>query len=461
VDPVKVLLVQPDASPWNVGFNNLTLPEPLALELLAGALSGHEVRILDLRLEPDLGEALASFQPEVVGVTGFTADVPRAQLVCRQVKELLPSARVVVGGHHASLSPEDFHSPQVDFIVVGEGEITFPALLEALERGQDPGQVPGVLYDRAGQLVFSGPRPPIKNLDDIPFPRRDLTAHYRQHYYFRFWDVTYTLETARGCPYRCHFCSVWKFYQGKCRTKSPERVLQELAELPGDYVCFVDDNFLQDVRRAERIYQLIKEAGIRKKYWMQARTDSIAKHPKLIEHWAEIGLSTILVGFEKFREEELAALNKRSSIANNERAVEIMHRYGVDIWGAFIVDPEWGEEDFTALIDYVRAMKISFPQFTVMTPLPGTDYYRDKFDQLVTHDYDRFDFFHSVLPTKLPVREFYANMARLYANTSMSLAELRSKIRRGDIPAKSLRRVKGMLAQLTNPEAYLRGADSI
>ncbi|MDP2727496.1 MAG: cobalamin-dependent protein [Dehalococcoidia bacterium] len=457
---MKILLVQPNSSPQNVGFNKLTMPEPLALELVAASVTQHEVRILDMRLDPDLEAALAEFQPDVLGVTGFTADVPQAQQICHKTRTQLPSCRVVVGGHHASLRPDDFNSPDVDFIVVGEGEFTFPELIKALEEGTDTRHVTGIFYREDGRQVFAGPRAPVKDLDNTPVPRRDLTAHYRSHYYFRFWDTTYTLETARGCPYRCYFCSVWKFYQGKCRTKSPERVVAELAELPGDYICFVDDNFMQNIRRADRIYQLIKEAGIHKKYWMQARTDSIARNPKVIEHWAEIGLSTILVGFEKFREEELAALNKKSSIALNEKAVETMHKYGVDIWGAFIVDPAWGEEDFSALIEYVRALKISFPQFTILTPLPGTDFYQQRYDELLTHKYEHFDFFHSVLPTKLPLRQFYENMARLYANTSMSLSELKSRIRRGDIPGGSLKRVRGMLSQLTNPDAYLREADS-
>jgi len=443
-----------------VGFNNLTMPEPLHLELVAGSVPEQDVRILDMRIDNDLEASLREFQPDVLGVTGFTADVPRAQIVCQKTRKLLPSCRVVVGGHHASLRPEDFNLPSVDFIVVGEGEFTFPALIRALEEGSDLRLVTGLFYREDGRQVFTGARIPVKDLDQVLTPNRSLTEKYRSNYYFRFWHPTYTLETARGCPYRCYFCSVWKFYQGKCRTKSPERVFQELSGIPGDYVCFVDDNFMQDIKRAERIYQLVKEAGIHKKYWMQARTDSIARHPKVIEHWAEIGLSTILVGFEKFREEELATLNKKSSIALNERAVETMHKYGVDIWGAFIVDPAWGEEDFTALIDYVRAMKVDFPQFTILTPLPGTEFYTQKYDELLTHEYGNFDFFHSVLPTKLPLREFYENMARLYANTSMSLSELKNRIRRGDIPTESLKRMRGMLSQLTNPDAYLRGADT-
>lgn len=458
---MRVLLVQPDSSPENVGFNNLTMPEPLALEILAATIPDHEVRILDLRIEPHLERILKEFNPELVGVTGFTAHVPRALRVCRQVKQFSPTTYTVVGGHHASLSPADFDSQAVDFVVVGEGEITFAELVEALQEGRDYHSIPGIIYREENVQVFSGPRPLIKDLDSAPPPNRQLVANYRSHYYFRFWDAAYTVETARGCPFRCNFCSVWKFFQGRCRARSPQRVVSEVQTISGDYICFVDDNFLQDIRRAEEIYRLIKEAGLKKKYWMQARTDSIAKHPGLIARWAEIGLSTILVGFEKFREEELATLNKKTSIATNEKAIEVMHRYGVDIWGAFIIDPSWEEADFDALIAYVRGARISFPQFTILTPLPGTDFYQEKFRELRTRNYEHFDFFHSVLPTKLPIQEFYKNVARLYADTSMGVAELKKRIRRGDIPTHSFHRLRGMLSQLTNPNAYLEGAEAI
>jgi radical SAM superfamily enzyme YgiQ (UPF0313 family) len=227
-----------------------------------------------------------------------------------------------------------------------------------------------------------------------------------------------------------------------------------------DIAYFVDDNFLQNLRRAEKIHQLVTEAGLRLKYWMQARSDSIVRRPDLIERWAEIGLSTVLVGFEKFRDDELADLRKRSSVKTNEEAARILRANGVDIWGAFIVDPAWSKSDFDALIDYVRRLKISFPQFSVLTPLPGTEFFREKLGELTTRNYELFDFLHSVLPTRLPAGQFYSEMARLYSSTTMTFSELKQRIRSGHIQTPGLRRIKNLLSELTNPEAYLKGLET-
>jgi radical SAM superfamily enzyme YgiQ (UPF0313 family) len=226
-----------------------------------------------------------------------------------------------------------------------------------------------------------------------------------------------------------------------------------------DIAYFVDDNFLQNLRRAEKIHQLVKEAGLRLRYWMQARSDSIVKRPDLIERWASIGLSTVLVGFEKFREEELADLQKRSSVETNEEAARILRANDVDIWGAFIVDPTWKKSDFDALIDYVHRLKISFPQFSILTPLPGTEFFREKLSELTTGNYELFDFLHSVLPTRLPNRQFYGEMARLYSSTTMSFSELKRRIRSGRIQASGLRRIKNLISEVSNAEAYLRGLE--
>jgi len=419
---MKVLLVQPEDPSSLVGFTRLARAEPLALEILAATIPDHEVTILDLRVDPSLTETLESFAPDLVGVTGYTTNVPRMLSICREVKELDRTIFTVVGGHHASLCSEDFDCEDVDVIVVGEGEATFPELIEAVAEGSDYHRVAGIIYRQDGRQAS-------------PYP----------------------VETARGCPYRCKFCSVWAFHRGKCRVKSPGRVLEELEGRLGDVVAFVDDNFLQSLSRAERIYELIKATRIKTRFWMQARSDSIVRRPDLIEKWAKIGLSTVLVGFEKFREEELTDLNKRSTVHTNEEAARIMNQNGVDIWGAFIVDPQWTKPDFDALIDYVRRLKISFPQFTVLTPLPGTEFFREKINELTTRNYELFDFLHSVLPTRLPTREFYENMAQLYASTTMSLSELKGRVRAGRIQVSALKRVKNLLVDLTNPQAYLSG----
>nr|MBC7243871.1 cobalamin B12-binding domain-containing protein [Chloroflexota bacterium] len=453
---MKVLLVQPEDPPSLVGFTRLARAEPLALEILAATIPDHEVRILDLRIEPNLEEAVAQFAPQMVGVTGYTTNVPRMLSICREVKAFDPGIFTVVGGYHATLCPEDFDHDEIDAIVVGEGEATFPQLVEAVSRGLDYRRVPGIIYRQYGAQVRTAPRPLIV-LDESPLPARHLVDQYRKDYFFQFWASPCPVETARGCPYRCKFCSVWTFHRRRCRSKSPERVLEELKNAITDVVAFVDDNFLQNLPRAERIYELIKAAGIKAKFWMQARSDSIVSRPDIIEKWAEIGLMTVLVGFEKFRQEELNGLSKRSSVRINEEAAHILHANAVDIWGAFIVDPQWKRSDFDALIEYVRRLKITFPQFTILTPLPGTEFFKEKLNELTTRNYELFDFLHSVLPTRLPTKQFYENMARLYASTMMSISELKERIRSGRIQTSALRQVKNLLADLTNPQAYLSG----
>jgi radical SAM superfamily enzyme YgiQ (UPF0313 family) len=456
---MRVLLVQPPVAKRVVGFSKFGCPEPLALEILAASSPGHDVRILDMRLDLQLDGLIRDFSPQVVGVTGYTPNVPQMLAVCCRVKELDAAIVTVVGGYHATLCPEDFDTTDVDVIVVGEGESTFPALLTALEESSDLEEVAGLVFRRGEEQVATEPRQLLADLDESPLPARHLTDAYRENYFFQFWSSPSPVETARGCPYKCKFCSVWVFHRSRCRFKSPERVLRELERVRSDIAYFVDDNFLQNLRRADRIHQLVTEAGIKLKYWMQARSDSIVKRPDVVERWAEIGLSTVLVGFEKFREDELADLEKRSSVETNEEAARILRANGVDIWGAFIVDPTWRKSDFDALIDYVRHLKVSFCQFSVLTPLPGTEFFREKLSELTTGNYELFDFLHSVLPTRLPARQFYGEMARLYSSTTMSFSDLKHRLRSGRIQASGLRRIKNLLSEVSNPEAYLQGLD--
>ena len=458
---MRVLLVHPPASPNVVGFNRFGCPEPLALEILAAAIPHHDVRILDMRVEPDLETCLQVFQPKLVGVTGYTPDVPQMLTVCKEVKALDAGVITVVGGYHATLCPQDFDLDYVDVVVAGEGEKTLQELVDALEQeNEDLGQIAGLIYREERQQVYTRARSLLADLDESPLPARHLTEAHRQDYFFQFWPSPAPLETARGCPYRCKFCSVWVFHRSRCRFKSPRRVLEELQKIGAGIAYFVDDNFLQNLSRADKICRLVDQAGLKLKYWMQARSDSIVREPALVERWARAGLSTVLVGFEKFRQEELADLDKRSSIRTNEEAARVLRANGVDIWGAFIVDPTWERPDFDALIEYVRRLKISFPQFTVLTPLPGTQFFREKLGELTTRNYELFDFLHSVLPTKLPTTQFYDEMARLYASTTMGLSELKKRIRSGRIQVSGLRRVKNLLSDVSNPDAYLRGLDT-
>lgn len=439
-----------------VGFTSMVRPEPLALEILAATVPEHEVKILDMRLNPGFRETMQSFKPDLVGITGYTTDVPSMLRVLGEVKEMDSAIVTVAGGYHASLCPYDFDKPFIDYIVVGEGEITFRELVLALVEGKPTSLIDGIIYRKDGEQVFTKPRIPLKDMDDHPLPLRHLSDEYRSQYHFHFWDNPYLVETTRGCPYRCTFCAVWKFHNKRCRARTPEKVMEDLKNVASQIVCFVDDNFLQNLPRSEKLYELVKQAGLNARYWIQARADSIVKRPDIIEKWASVGLHAALIGFEKIDEKGLESVNKSSSTQINEKAMEILNNNGVDMWGSFIVDPQWTKPDFDALIDYVRGKRIAFPLFTILTPLPGTAFFQEKINELITCNYEVFDFLHTVLPTKLPIDEFYANMARLYADTTMGLAELKQRIKDGYIPVSALGRIRGVLKDVTDPAAYLR-----
>ena len=459
---MKILLVQPPPPPDYVGFRRIGLPEPLALECIgAVACPNHDVLLLDMRLDRTLEETFNAFQPDVVGVTCLTTEVYGAQDILRQVKAWRPDVFTVVGGLHASLLPADFQLPYVDVIVVGEGEQTFADLLAALDRAGLPppagalSSVAGLLWQQDGQWTANADRPLIKSLDDLPLPARSLAARYAKDYFFLFDQPHGSIATSRGCPFRCNFCSVWKFYHKRCRYMSAERVVDELEVMEPWSISFVDDNFLAHVPRARKILELIKARGIKKTYGMQARTDTISKHPDLLAAWRDVGLHTVLIGFEAATQTQLDAVAKGATIAQNERAMDIMNGLGIHMWGAFIVDPQFTREDFRTLKTYREEKGVIYPQFTVLTPLPGTDLYDQRKDELITHDYRLFDALHAVLPTRLPHEEFYKEFAALYRPDNAAL--IYDWISSGRLTIERAREARDILMELGNYENFLKG----
>jgi len=411
---MRVLLIQPPISPIDFAAGRLVLNEPLALEIIAACIPDCEVRILDMRLDEDLKRELDSFQPDIVATTSYTAGVYAALATLKKVKIYNQNILTVVGGHHATLMPQDFNREFIDVIVIGEGEITFPELVEVYQTGNDLKKVKGLALPQNGKLVFAPPREIIANLDIAPFPDRHLTKKYRRQYFRGIWQPMASIYTSRGCPYRCDFCAMWKVARGKYRVRDPERVADELAGIQEEYIDVVDDNTLHDVARAERMYRAIKERGIRKKYKVYARSDTVVKHPEIIEKWREIGLELILIGFESFRDEELWAHRKQNTVQNNEEAICILHANGVEIAAYFLIDPNYTVSDFLALGDYVERLNLTHPVFTILTPFPGTELFQKRYNELTDWNYELFDFFHSLLPTKLPIKIFHKCLANLY-----------------------------------------------
>lgn len=453
-----------------LGLEMLTFVEPLGLICVAGGLeeAGHVCSIHDLRIDgEERGFAdCRRFDPEVVGLQcNFTTERRRALRLAQRVRREFPRAFVVLGGHDASRDPESFHDAAFDAIAVGDGEEIMPALVAALERGTGLESVPGLVLNRGGAQISTGHAPARRELDELPLPARHLIRRYAPHYYINFRKPLALMETARGCPFKCSFCSVWKFHESSFREKSPARVVEELRQIEAPNVFITDDIFWMNVKRGEEMARAIQAAGIRKYFTVQTRTDIICKFPHLIEMWKGCGSLAIFLGLESVTDEGLANINKKNTAANNERAISILKELGVGFTPNFIVDPAWDHADFARLREWISRMGAYNSGFSVLTPLPGTDLWSEAKQRVTTQNCEMFDIIHAVLPTKLPLEEFYREYSNLWRHVLEVRYRERGKVRTylqlgaalatGKVSLGSVRKGMNLAKVFSRPETFL------
>jgi hopanoid C-3 methylase len=420
---MRVLLVEPPISPYDIPTGIAVLPEPLALETVAAKIcEHHEVLLFDMRLERNLDEILGEFNPHVVGTGSVTANLYLGKQVLQKAKAYNPDILTILGGHHVTFMPQDAQEPFIDVIVMGEGDYNAAAVVDAFEKKESFEPIPGLVINSGGRQIRTA-EGPLANMDQLPMPARHLVKRYRPQYFQRMNRPIVSINTSRGCPYRCQFCCLWKMNRGKYRFRSAELVVEEIRSFQEDFVDCIDDNSIENVARANRIADLMISGKIRKQMKMYARADTIAKNPELISKLALAGLKMALVGFETLRSDKLEEWNKKCTLEINHRAISLLQGNGIDVVAYFVVDPQFEEADFERLSRYVAEMKLSDPLFTILVPFPGTDLHERRKKDIVWNDYRIFDFFHTVFQTKLPLREFYHQFAMLYRNAYLGKSE--------------------------------------
>lgn len=411
---MRILLIYPDTDTLSIIPSGLINIEPLGLEYVAAELNDHDVTILDMKIEKRWQKVIEDSRPDVVGITGTVVHARRMITVLEYVRRVHPEAVTVAGGTHATLVPEAFHEHAVDVIIRGQNPVAFRQLVEAIHARLPRDTIPGlILRSNGGWKATTAGRPPA-DLDHLHLPRRDLTARYRHKYHHLVWRPVALMVTSVGCPYSCNFCPCPVLTGRAVLRRSPELVLEELRQIKEPYVYIGDDNLFFDHRHAGHIARLIEENGIKKQYYVLSRADSIVEHPELVEHWALLGLKKVFLGLESPTDDEIKAMNKKATVAGNNRAIEILHANNVDPLGAFVIDPRYTRADFDRILEYMDRMRIYYFEFTILTPFPGTDYHEQVRDQMLSHDSRLFDLAHSLLPTRLPTREFYREFHRLH-----------------------------------------------
>jgi hopanoid C-3 methylase HpnR len=390
----------------------LTL-EPLGLELAAGAAraAGHDVRIVDLQVEEPhrLWRQIDRWRPDAVCLGGnYLANVPEIIDIAKEVKRRLPRCFVFVGGHSASFVADDLlahGAGAIDCVVKGEGEAIDPPLLCAVESGSDLTKVPGTV-SAAGE----GPPPHfVESLDTIR-PARDLLTR-RRKYFIGTLDPCASIEFARGCPWDCTFCSAWTFYGRSYRVASPEVIADELEDLREPGVFIVDDVAFVHARHGMEIGEAIKRRGIRKQYYLETRGDVLLRNLDVFRFWRQLGLKIMFIGLEAIDEEGLRRFRKRIDLDRSMAALEAARSLDIAVAINLIADPSWDRARF----ETIRQWCVEIPEvvnISVTTPYPGTEIWQTEERKLTTRDYRLFDIQHAVLPTTLPLPEFYDELVK-------------------------------------------------
>lgn len=409
---MRILFVRPRPSPLTIGLQHLMAVEPLELEVLA-ALAGpeDELLIVDMILEKKpLEHFLQGFAPHLFCVTGYITHIPVMAEYCRKAKVLFPGVKTLAGGVHVEKFPEDIDCPEVDFRIVRNATRAFPKLLEHLKYGAT---LPaGVL--QPGEALRPDLLPPYDFY--FPLPRRELTARYRQKYFYVLHDKVALMKTSFGCPYQCNFCFCRNITDGRYFARPMDEVLQELLSIREKEIYIVDDDFLLSPKRVAAFIEMLKAHKIRKRYLVYGRADFIIRYPELIREFRDVGLRTVIVGLESFSDRELQQYEKRTSRHINERAMEVLNRCGVDCYAAVITAPDWDAADFRKAGDKMLELGIRFVNLQPLTPLRGTGIeVPDEQLAIRRDDFARWDLAHvAIRPEKLSLREYYEQVLHLY-----------------------------------------------
>jgi radical SAM superfamily enzyme YgiQ (UPF0313 family) len=394
---MKIAFIEPAASKPNV-YSKLHMPllGPLYLATILKN-RGHEVEVYNEEIyRPDYSRLDA----DIVGISILTSTAMRGYEIARE----FPKEKVIIGGIHASLLPDEAlkYSRQV---VVGEAEEVITDIVE------------GSISD---PIVHGKP---VQNLDHLPYPDFSLIKGYKPS------SFTIPISTSRGCPFDCTFCSVTKIFGRKYRFRSAENVMGELSSRNEGPFFFCDDNFTANPRRACALLRLMVRRKIGK-FSCQVRCDA-TKNKKLVRLMARAGCNTVFVGFESVNAKTLEMYQKKQSLEDIKKAIRAFHDKKIGVHGMFVLgSDEDSENTIWETLKFAIKQKIDTIQMAILTPFPGTKVHEElqKQKRIFSLDWGLYDGQHVVFkPKLLSARQLQLNVVKAYTKF-YSLSRLFSQL---------------------------------
>lgn len=398
---MKILLIRPKPHPSTIGLQSVMLCEPLELMTISAVLrqNGHTAEIADMIIDSrPLSRIVTDFKPDIAGLTGYISHISIIKECAAAIKAVDKNIKVLVGGVHAEVCPEDFADDNIDLICKSADAI----------------------YDLTGCTCREG-----------ILPARDLPHDYRRRYYYLFQQNCALIKTSFGCPYDCKFCFCKEISPYSARSMAD--IISELKSIEQNEVYIVDDDFLFDRKRLSEFAAALKSNGIHKNYLVYGRADFIAANEDIIKKLREVGLSAAIVGLESPSQDELDSYNKRTKVQDNIDAVKILKKYGIECYATVILGVDWDKSDFDRLYRFIQSLDIVFVNLQPFTPMPHTPYFNENKDKFIIpySQHEKWDMAHLVIkPSKLSIKQYYWQIIRLYYKITVTPTHIMYMIRK-------------------------------
>jgi len=401
---VGVLLINP---PWmrqegNIWTKIAGCVPPLGLAQIAACLERNnvKVRILDAAAEnisfgamPDELRKLKN-PPQFVGITASTSIIREALETARLSKKIFPATRIVLGGIHPSLLPDEILAEKfVDYVVRGEGEETFLELIT----GKPAPEILGLSYKNNSHVIHNGNRAVVKNLDDLPIPAYHLLPMKKYHpalgSYSRLPGIG--MLTTRGCPGKCTFC-FGQYLGERIRMRSADNIIKEIQLLQKSYgireVSFYDDTFTTFQSNVRRFCELLLKNEIDITWSCFTRVDFV--NEEILSFMKRAGCHQICYGIESGSEKILRNIKKKISLDRAKQAVEMTKKAGIKVRATFMLgSPGETVTTMRKTIKFAIALEPDIALFNITTPYPGTEMHKwaDENGYLITKNWSKYD----------------------------------------------------------------------
>ncbi|HBR16065.1 MAG: hypothetical protein A3G39_08720 [Deltaproteobacteria bacterium RIFCSPLOWO2_12_FULL_43_16] len=435
---MNILLANPRSSSAFQAFG-FVFPSLGLLYVAASAeKEGYRIKVEDFNISKNNPASLDVSGFDIVGITSDTRRFPSAVEIAQRAKE--KGRCVVMGGVHPPFVDEEIlKAGYADFVVKGEGEITFPALLNAIKLNKDLQQIDGISFLKDGKIIRTKPRALIENLDSLPSPARhliDIEAYKRAGFRYGGKRPIAVISTSRGCPYTCSFCLTPAIYGRGWRARSAHSIIAEIEELYHKYnyraIAFCDDNFTVSPKRVIEVSNLIMEKGLDIWWWCLSSPNILLKNEDMLSIMAKSGAKTIYIGVESASPATLKEFNKSMEEDTAYKAVNLLKKNGIQIFASYIIGGL--NDDIKAILRTIKLAKrldTEVAQFSILTPYPGTGLY-EQIKHILRHkDWGKYDGVHLVFRHK--------NISYVFMQLLLILAYLSFYVR-------GVRAVKGFLS---------------